>query len=158
MSSSRGTILRSTAGTVISKPKSADGRSEMPFLQVGRSKFSVPGTRRVCKYHYLKSLRPSKVFFKLQGAEESIKRTKGILGPWTFGLRIEGVNRRLVTASWFEIWQVFNAIQAMCGRKSVPGFSLLHERLYIKLDAFPNIMHGNGTLLLTNETESVSLS
>ena len=79
-------------------------------------------------------------------------------GEWVFELKIETFEGSRVRASWRQIWEAFNAIDAMCGSKGRAGFSVLTRSLYIELSYS---RHRGGAIEMpvsNNNTDPISVN
>ena len=74
-----------------------------------------------------------------------------VTGPWIFTLKIETVHHRSVTTSWFQIWQEYAALQAMCGHRGLSGFSVINEWLVVEFGVRSRGLRGSANLPSTNE-------
>lgn len=62
---------------------------------------------------------------------------------------------RVVTISWFQIWQECMALLAICASQGLTGFAVLEGVLTIEFKMMHPTLGGNATLLGLNATDTI---
>ncbi len=68
-------------------------------------------------------------------------------GPLTWALKVYVENDRSVTTSWFKIWQEFNALASICGRRGLSGLSVVDGALILEFVAVSQVLKGTNPAL-----------